>query len=61
MHTILRSVQRCIHVCMWGGRGGGGERGERGRRAADLFQDEHSVVEQLLELLIGVVDTQLLK
>ena len=26
-----------------------------------LFQDEHGVVEQLLELLIGVVDTELLK
>ena len=26
-----------------------------------LLQDEHGVVEQLLELLVGVVDTQLLK
>ena len=26
-----------------------------------LLQDEHGVVKQLLELLIGVVDTQLLK
>ena len=29
--------------------------------SADLLQDEHGVVEELLELLIGVVDTQLLK
>ena len=27
----------------------------------DLFQDEHGVVEELLELLVRIVDTQLLE